>query len=69
MMYWKLQATKFNFLKIYKPGLVGGHCISVDPYYPQAHKASQLGYLTLRLSLVVEELTTTLWLSLLLQRF
>ncbi|CAM3640694.1 nucleotide sugar dehydrogenase [Elizabethkingia occulta] len=34
--------TKFNFLK-YKPGLVGGHCISVDPYY-LAHKASQLGY-------------------------
>lgn len=35
-------ATKYNFLK-YKPGLVGGHCISVDPYY-LAHKASQLGY-------------------------
>lgn len=35
-------ATKFNFLK-YKPGLVGGHCISVDPYY-LAHKAAQLGY-------------------------
>ncbi|MDR2282559.1 MAG: nucleotide sugar dehydrogenase [Sphingobacterium sp.] len=35
-------ATKFNFLK-YKPGLVGGHCISVDPYY-LAHKSSQLGY-------------------------
>lgn len=35
-------ATKFNFLK-YKPGLVGGHCISVDPYY-LAHKAVQLGY-------------------------
>ena len=34
--------TKFNFLK-YKPGLVGGHCISVDPYY-LAHKAEQLGY-------------------------
>lgn len=34
--------TKFNFLK-YKPGLVGGHCISVDPYY-LAHKATQLGY-------------------------
>lgn len=34
--------TKYNFLK-YKPGLVGGHCISVDPYY-LAHKASQLGY-------------------------
>lgn len=35
-------STKFNFLK-YKPGLVGGHCISVDPYY-LAHKAQQLGY-------------------------
>lgn len=34
--------TKFNFLK-YKPGLVGGHCISVDPYY-LAHRAIQLGY-------------------------
>ncbi|MCW8310883.1 nucleotide sugar dehydrogenase [Sphingobacterium sp. InxBP1] len=34
--------TKFNFLK-YKPGLVGGHCISVDPYY-LAHRATQLGY-------------------------
>ncbi|MCL7988611.1 nucleotide sugar dehydrogenase [Sphingobacterium sp. lm-10] len=34
--------TKFNFLP-YKPGLVGGHCISVDPYY-LAHKAVQLGY-------------------------
>ncbi len=34
--------TKYNFLK-YKPGLVGGHCISVDPYY-LAHKAVQCGY-------------------------
>ncbi|MCC2599997.1 nucleotide sugar dehydrogenase [Sphingobacterium sp. FBM7-1] len=34
--------TKFNFLK-YKPGLVGGHCISIDPYY-LTHKATQLGY-------------------------
>lgn len=34
--------TKFNFLK-YKPGLVGGHCISVDPYY-LSHKAIQVGY-------------------------
>lgn len=34
--------TKYNFLK-YKPGLVGGHCISVDPYY-LAHKAEQHGY-------------------------
>lgn len=35
-------ATKWNFLK-YQPGLVGGHCISVDPYY-LAHKAKSLGY-------------------------
>lgn len=35
-------ATKWNFLK-YRPGLVGGHCIGVDPYY-LAHKASSLGY-------------------------
>lgn len=34
--------TKWNFLK-YRPGLVGGHCISVDPYY-LAHKARSLGY-------------------------
>jgi len=34
--------TKWNFLK-YKPGLVGGHCIGVDPYY-LAHKAERLGY-------------------------
>ena len=35
-------ATKWNFLN-YKPGLVGGHCISVDPYY-LAHKSKSLGY-------------------------
>jgi UDP-N-acetyl-D-galactosamine dehydrogenase len=35
-------ATKWNFLK-YRPGLVGGHCISVDPYY-LASKAESLGY-------------------------
>lgn len=35
-------ATKWNFLK-YQPGLVGGHCIGVDPYY-LAHKAQSLGY-------------------------
>tara|TARA_B100000214_G_scaffold124414_1_gene88299 strand:- start:315 stop:1586 length:1272 start_codon:yes stop_codon:yes gene_type:complete len=35
-------ATKWNFLH-YKPGLVGGHCISVDPYY-LAFKAEELGY-------------------------
>lgn len=34
--------TKWNFLK-YKPGLVGGHCIGVDPYY-LVHKAQSLGY-------------------------
>jgi UDP-N-acetyl-D-galactosamine dehydrogenase len=35
-------ATKWNFLP-FKPGLVGGHCISVDPYF-LTHKAIQLGY-------------------------
>jgi UDP-N-acetyl-D-galactosamine dehydrogenase len=34
--------TKWNFLP-FRPGLVGGHCIGVDPYY-LTHKASQLGY-------------------------
>jgi UDP-N-acetyl-D-glucosamine/UDP-N-acetyl-D-galactosamine dehydrogenase len=34
--------TKWNFLKFY-PGLVGGHCIGVDPYY-LTHRADQLGY-------------------------
>ncbi len=35
--------TKWNFLK-FAPGLVGGHCIGVDPYY-LTHKAEQLGYI------------------------
>ncbi len=35
-------ATKWNFLP-FRPGLVGGHCIGVDPYY-LTHKAQQLGY-------------------------
>ncbi len=34
--------TKWNFLR-FKPGLVGGHCIGVDPYY-LTHKAEMLGY-------------------------
>lgn len=34
--------TKWNFLN-FRPGLVGGHCIGVDPYY-LTHKAKQLGY-------------------------
>lgn len=34
--------TKWNFLKFY-PGLVGGHCIGVDPYY-LTYKSAQLGY-------------------------
>ena len=34
--------TKWNFLK-FKPGLVGGHCIGVDPYY-LTHKAEMIGY-------------------------
>lgn len=35
-------ATKWNFLN-FKPGLVGGHCIGVDPYY-LTYKAAELGY-------------------------
>ena len=38
----KAAGTKWNFLK-FKPGLVGGHCIGVDPYY-LTHKAQQIGY-------------------------
>jgi UDP-N-acetyl-D-galactosamine dehydrogenase len=34
--------TKWNFLK-FRPGLVGGHCIGVDPYY-LTHKAEMIGY-------------------------
>ena len=34
--------TKWNFLN-FTPGLVGGHCIGVDPHY-LIHKAEQLGY-------------------------
>jgi len=35
--------TKWNFLR-FKPGLVGGHCIGVDPYY-LTHKAEKIGYI------------------------
>jgi UDP-N-acetyl-D-galactosamine dehydrogenase len=35
--------TKWNFLR-FQPGLVGGHCIGVDPYY-LTHKAEQVGYI------------------------
>jgi UDP-N-acetyl-D-galactosamine dehydrogenase len=38
----KAAGTKWNFLK-FSPGLVGGHCIGVDPYY-LTHKADMLGY-------------------------
>lgn len=38
----KASSTKWNFLP-FKPGLVGGHCISIDPYY-LTHKAHELGY-------------------------
>lgn len=38
----KAAATKWNFLP-FKPGLVGGHCIGVDPYY-LTHKAQELGH-------------------------
>lgn len=35
-------STKWNFMKLY-PGLVGGHCIGVDPYY-LLHKSTSIGY-------------------------
>lgn len=38
----KAAGTKWNFIK-FSPGLVGGHCIGVDPYY-LTHKAEMLGY-------------------------
>ena len=38
----KAASTKWNFLN-FKPGLVGGHCIGIDPYY-LAHKSTSLGY-------------------------
>jgi UDP-N-acetyl-D-galactosamine dehydrogenase len=38
----KAAGTKWNFLK-FTPGLVGGHCIGVDPYY-LTHKAKEIGY-------------------------
>jgi UDP-N-acetyl-D-galactosamine dehydrogenase len=38
----KAAGTKWNFLP-FRPGLVGGHCIGVDPYY-LTHKAEMLGY-------------------------
>ena len=37
----KAASTKWNFLN-FKPGLVGGHCIGVDPYY-LIHKSQQVG--------------------------
>lgn len=40
----KAAATKWNFLN-FKPGLVGGHCIGVDPYY-LTYKSNQIGYKT-----------------------
>ena len=39
----KASCTNWNFLN-FRPGLVGGHCIGVDPYY-LTHKAEQLGYI------------------------
>ena len=38
----KASGTKWNFLN-FKPGLVGGHCIGVDPYY-LTHKAQEVGH-------------------------
>ena len=42
MKVLKASESKWNFLP-FKPGLVGGHCIGVDPYY-LTHKAQQVGY-------------------------
>lgn len=39
---FRAASTKWNFIKMY-PGLVGGHCIGVDPYY-LTYKAEELGY-------------------------
>ena len=39
----KAACTKWNFLN-FKPGLVGGHCIGIDPYY-LTHKAEKIGYI------------------------
>ena len=41
-MFWRPQKSKWNFLP-FRPGLVGGHCIGVDPYY-LTHKAQSIGY-------------------------
>jgi len=38
----KAAVTKWNFHP-YQPGMVGGHCIPVDPYY-LVHKAKEVGY-------------------------
>ena len=38
----KAAGTKWNF-NVFEPGLVGGHCIGVDPYY-LTHKANAIGY-------------------------
>ena len=40
--FMKAAATKWNFLN-FTPGLVGGHCIGVDPYY-LSHRAEELGH-------------------------
>ena len=48
--------TKWNFLP-FKPGLVGGHCIGVDPYY-LTYKAKKIGTI-LRLFLQEEKSMTT----------
>ena len=50
---FKAAETKWNFHS-YRPGLVGSHCIGVDPYY-LTYKAQQLGYLP-EVNLLVEEL-------------
>ena len=51
----KAAESKWNFLP-FKPGLVGGHCIGVDPYY-LTHKAKSIGYHP-KLFYLVEKLMT-----------
>ena len=45
--------TKWNFLN-FKPGLVGGHCTGVDPYY-LVHKANHVGLYTKLISAVAKQ--------------
>ena len=56
-------SSKWNFLP-FKPGLVGGHCMGVDPYY-LTYKAKQLGYYP---EIVLAEKLMIIWVSGLLNK-